>query len=82
MPPLQFQSLSSQPTPSFWSALTSFKLDKLRLDDTQQTITAWLEEGRQVVDKEVASSSVAGRMVGVDGVVGVGGGAFGDEGEK
>jgi ubiquitin-like modifier-activating enzyme ATG7 len=83
MPPLQFQPLSSQPTPSFWSALTSHKLDKLKLDDAQQTITAWLEEGREVVDREAASSSGGGGgTVGVDGVLGIGANAFGEEGER
>jgi ubiquitin-like modifier-activating enzyme ATG7 len=69
MAPLQFQQLASQPTPSFWSALNTLKLDKLKLDDTQQPISGWLEEGRD-------------RKVGVDGSIGVGGNAFGQGGER
>lgn len=79
MPPLQFQPLSSQPTPAFWTALNTLKLDKLKLDDTQQPISAWLEEGKEIVDRE--SNGGQGR-IGVDGSVGVGGGAFGDEVER
>lgn len=77
MPPLQFQPLSSQPTPTFWSALNTLKLDKLKLDDTQQPITGWLEEGREVVDREQGD-----QRVGVDGSLGVGGSSFGDETER
>jgi ubiquitin-like modifier-activating enzyme ATG7 len=76
MPTLQFQPLSSQPTPSFWSALNTLKLDHLRLDDTTQSLTAWIEEGREIPDREQSG------VIGVDGSVGVGGGAFGVEGEK
>jgi ubiquitin-like modifier-activating enzyme ATG7 len=67
-----------------WSALTSHKLDKLKLDDAQQTITAWLEEGREIVDREAAASSSGGGggTVGVDGVLGIGANAFGEEGER
>ncbi|EIW68710.1 hypothetical protein TREMEDRAFT_74150 [Tremella mesenterica DSM 1558] len=79
MPPLQFQPLSSQPTPSFWSALNSLKLDRLKLDDAQQPITGWLEEGRQVLDKETVAGPSSTGVVGVDGSLGVGGGAFGDD---
>lgn len=71
MPPLQFQPLASQPTPSFWSALNTLKLDKLKLDDAEQPITGWLEEGKEVKDREGGQQSV-----GVDGSLGVGGGAF------
>lgn len=79
MAPLQFQPLSSQPTPSFWSALNTLKLDKLKLDDTQQEITAWLEEGKEITDRESAGG---GKQVGVDGSIGVGGGAFDEEVER
>mgnify|MGYP002718876514 CR=1 FL=1 len=79
MPPLQFQPLSSQPTPSFWSALNTLKLDKLKLDDTQQDIAAWLEEGKEITDRESAGAQ---SKVGVDGSVGVGGGAFDQEIER
>jgi ubiquitin-like modifier-activating enzyme ATG7 len=79
MPLLQFQQLSSQPTPSFWTALNTLKLDKLKLDDTEQPISAWLGEGKEVVDRE----SVGGeKRIGVAGSVGVGGGAFGEESER
>jgi ubiquitin-like modifier-activating enzyme ATG7 len=76
MPQLQFQPLSSQPTPSFWSALNTFKLEHLKLDDTPQPITAWFEEARDISDREKGGS------IGVDGSVGVGGRAFGQEGER
>ena len=81
MPPLQFQPISSQPTPSFWSALNTLKLDKLKLDDAQQDISAWLEEGRSIVDRE-STQSASGGQVGVDGIIGVGGAAFGGEGDR
>jgi ubiquitin-like modifier-activating enzyme ATG7 len=77
MAPLQFQQLASQPTPSFWSALNSLKLDKLKLDDAQQPISGWLEEGRELIDKEAGD-----RKVGVDGSLGVGGASFGEDGER
>ena len=81
MRPLQFQPLSSQPTPGFWSAVTALKLDKLKLDDSEQDIEAWLEEGREIVDRD---AGVAGgsNTIGVDGSVGLGVGAFGEEGER
>jgi len=77
MAPLQFQPLASQPTPTFWSALNTLKLDKLKLDDAQQPISGWLEEGREVVDRENGD-----RRVGVDGSLGVGGSSFGEGSEK
>jgi len=76
MPPLQFQPLSSQPTPSFWSAVNTLKLEHLKLDDTPQPLTVWIEEGREIVDRD------KGGIIGVDGSVGVGGSAFGLEGDK
>lgn len=79
MAPLQFQPLSSQPTPSFWSALNTLKLDKLKLDDTQQDIIAWLEEGKEIVDRESAGGL---KRIGVDGGLGVGGGAFDEAVER
>ena len=79
MPPLQFQQLSSQPTPSFWTALNSLKLDRLKLDDTQQPMSAWLSEGKEVVDRESAGGE---KKVGVAGTVGVGGSAFGEDSER
>lgn len=75
MAPLQFQPLTSRPTPSFWSALNSLKLDKLKLDDAQQPIHGWLEEGREIVDRERGNEKV-----GIDGSLGVGAGSFGMEG--
>ena len=78
MPLLQFQPLSSQPTPSFWTALNTLKLDKLKLDDAQQPIYAWLGEGKEVVDRESGGE----KRVGVAGTVGVGGGAFGEDSER
>ncbi|KAK4684304.1 ubiquitin-like modifier-activating enzyme ATG7, partial [Tremellales sp. Uapishka_1] len=75
MPPLQFQPLSSQPTPAFWSAVNTLKLDKLKLDDTVQPLKGWIEAGRSVRDREGRE----GEEVGVDGSLGVGGGAFGGD---
>jgi len=77
MAPLQFQPLASQTTPTFWSALNALKLDKLKLDDAQQPISGWLEEGREVIDRENGDN-----RVGVDGSLGVGGSSFGEGSEK
>ena len=77
MAPLQFQPLASQPTPTFWSALNTLKLDKLKLDDAQQPISGWVEDGREVIDKEGGD-----RRVGVDGSLGVGGSSFGEGTER
>lgn len=77
MAPLQFQPLASQPTPTFWSALNTLKLDKLKLDDTQQPILGWLEEGREVIDKDNGD-----RRVALDGSLGVGGSSFGKGSER
>ena len=84
MPLLQFQHLSSRASPSFWSAVNSIKLDKQGLDDSQLSITGWLQEGRQVLDREASSSSgeSSNAIIGVDGSVGVGAGAFGGEAER
>ena len=79
MPPLQFQRLLSQPTPAFWSALTNLKLDKLKLDDTEQPISGWIEEGREIVDREAKEGQA---LIGVDGSLGVGATAFGEDGER
>lgn len=80
MAPLQFQPLASRPTPTFWSALNTLKLDKLKLDDAQQPIHGWLERGREIVDRERGNEKV-----GIDGSLGVGAGSFGevaDQAEK
>lgn len=82
MAPLQFQPISSQPTAAFWSALTTLKLDKLKLDDTEVEIKAWLEQGREVRDREAKSDDGGDTVIGVDGVLGVGSGAFGEDGER
>ncbi len=83
MPPLQFQPLPSQPTPSFWSAVNSLKLDRQGLDDSQLPISAWLEEGRQIVDRDASiGKGDRPKYTGVDGSVSLGAGAFGGEGER
>nr|XP_031861869.1 E1-like protein-activating enzyme Gsa7p/Apg7p [Kwoniella shandongensis]KAA5528941.1 E1-like protein-activating enzyme Gsa7p/Apg7p [Kwoniella shandongensis] len=83
MVPLQFQPLSSQPTPAFWSTLTSLKLDKLKLDDTQQQVVGWREEGKSVSDRDTAGENAQGSMqVGIDGSLTVGGNAFGGSEER
>ncbi|WWD07978.1 E1-like protein-activating enzyme Gsa7p/Apg7p [Kwoniella europaea PYCC6329] len=82
MTTLQFQPLNSQPTPAFWTALTTHKLDKARLNDDEQQITGWLEEGRQVEDHSNSSSSGDPTYVGIDGNISVGGNAFGESSES
>lgn len=42
---LRFSPLQSQPTSSFWTALTSLKLDRLKLDDSLQEIQGWIRPG-------------------------------------
>ncbi|OCF59113.1 E1-like protein-activating enzyme Gsa7p/Apg7p [Kwoniella mangroviensis CBS 10435] len=82
MTTLQFTPLTSQPTPAFWTALTTHKLDKARLNDDDQQITGWLEEGRQVEDHSNASSTGGPTYVGIDGNISVGGNAFGESSES
>ncbi|WVF70102.1 E1-like protein-activating enzyme Gsa7p/Apg7p [Kwoniella sp. CBS 6097] len=83
MPVVQFQPLSSQPTPSFWSALTSHKLDNAKLDDSSLSIRGWLEEGRSIASGKSSSAHDQSRqLAGIDGGINVGGNAFGDEIEK
>lgn len=69
MTPLQFQPYVSQPTPEFWSAVTSLKLDKLKLDDSSLAIQAWVEEGRSIPDLNKLTGIKEGKNVGVDGSV-------------
>lgn len=69
MAPLQFQPYVSQPTPDFWSALTSLKLDKLKLDDSTLPIYAWVEEGRGIANVDKLTGRKEGKSVGVDGSV-------------
>lgn len=83
MPPLQYQPYVSQPSASFWSAVTSLKLDKQGLDDSQITIHGWYEQGRSVIDREAAKNDGSDvKIIGIDGSVCVGADAFGGEGEK
>ncbi|WRT65053.1 E1-like protein-activating enzyme Gsa7p/Apg7p [Kwoniella shivajii] len=82
MPVLQFQPLNSQPTPSFWTALTSRKLDDFKLDDSTQSIAGWLEEGREIVDNHMRMTDQQTTNIGVDGSVTVGGNAFGQDSIK
>ncbi|EJT49415.1 hypothetical protein A1Q1_01437 [Trichosporon asahii var. asahii CBS 2479] len=69
MAPLQFQPYISQPTPEFWSAVTSLKLDKLKLDDSSLAIQAWVEEGRSIPNLNKLTGVKEGKSVGVDGSV-------------
>ena len=48
------------------------------MEDTEQPITGWIEQGREIVDK----ANEGGPPIGVDGSVGVSGSAFGVDGEK
>ncbi|KAE8539178.1 ubiquitin-like modifier-activating enzyme ATG7 [Cryptococcus gattii VGV] len=78
MPPLQFQPLASQPTPSFWAALSAHKLNHLKLDDSQLQIRAYLEPAKRIlINKENAADKAD---VGIDGSLVVGGEAFEAEG--
>lgn len=80
MPPLQFQPLASQPSPSFWAALSAHKLNHLKLDDSQLQIRAYLEPAKRIlINKENAADKAD---VGIDGSLVVGGEAFEDEGGK
>ncbi|OCF37606.1 E1-like protein-activating enzyme Gsa7p/Apg7p [Kwoniella heveanensis BCC8398] len=83
MPVLQFQPLTSRPTASFWSALTSYKLDKAKLDDSIQSIEGWMEEGRTIQDTDATFAHQGDeRFIGIDGSLVVAGNAFGDDIEK
>jgi len=82
MPPLQFQPLCSQPTPSFWSAVNSLKLDRQGLDDSQLPVHGWIDEGKEIIVRDAsAGKGDARKFIGVDGSVFVGAGAFGGEAE-
>ncbi|WWC87192.1 E1-like protein-activating enzyme Gsa7p/Apg7p [Kwoniella dendrophila CBS 6074] len=81
MPILQFQPLSSQPTPAFWTALTSHKLDKAKLNDEEQWIDGWLEEGRLIQDLHVATDQESA-IAHIDGSISIGGNAFGEASES
>ncbi|WVN87646.1 E1-like protein-activating enzyme Gsa7p/Apg7p [Cryptococcus depauperatus CBS 7841] len=70
MPPLLFQPLASQPTPSFWSALTSLKLDRLKLDDSALPIKAYYQLGKSVTTQD--STGLGEERVGIDGCLVVG----------
>ncbi|WVQ83979.1 E1-like protein-activating enzyme Gsa7p/Apg7p [Cryptococcus sp. DSM 104549] len=70
MPPLLFQPLSSQPTPAFWAALTSQKLENFRLDQSPRGIVGWVDESKEVVDREQAVP------IGIDGSVIINDNAF------
>ncbi|WWC59159.1 E1-like protein-activating enzyme Gsa7p/Apg7p [Kwoniella dejecticola CBS 10117] len=82
MVPVQFQPLASQPTPSFWTALNSYKLDKARLDDSEQWISGWLEQGKSITTRSNTLASGESLVVGIDGAFSVGGNAFGDTSEN
>ena len=83
MPPIVYQPFSSQSSPSFWSAVNSLKLDKQGLDDSQLTISAWYEEGRSVKDRDTPRRlDEDAKVIGIDGSVSLGAGAFGGDGER
>jgi hypothetical protein len=56
MPLLQFTPLQSRPSASFWSSLTSLKLDTLKLDDTERDVLGFLDEGMLVKDRGAGNS--------------------------
>ncbi|WVR04403.1 E1-like protein-activating enzyme Gsa7p/Apg7p [Kwoniella sp. DSM 27419] len=85
MPILQFQPLSSQASPSFWTALTAHKLDHAKLDDAPVSISGWMTQGR--VQGLNHKSSTPGddpkhSVVRIDGSVHVGANAFGGDSES
>ncbi|KAK4052542.1 Autophagy protein 7 [Microbotryomycetes sp. JL221] len=61
--PLQFLPWQSTLSPSFWSALTQFKLFVSRLDDAPTSIEATYERGRALIDRET------GEQVGTAGSI-------------
>lgn len=65
--PLQFSPLSSSINPSFWHALTTLKLQVLKLSDEPVPIWASYARGRTVVDR------ATGERVGMGAVVELGG---------
>lgn len=70
MPLLQFTPLQSRPSASFWSSLTSLKLDTLKLDDTERDVYGFLDEGMTVKDR-TASKDGKEEGVWVAGSLGV-----------
>ena len=70
MPLLQFTPLQSRPSASFWSSLTSLKLDTLKLDDTERDVIGYLDEGMMVKDR-TASKDGQEEGVWVAGSLGV-----------
>jgi hypothetical protein len=70
MPLLQFTPLQSRPSASFWSSLTSLKLDTLKLDDAERDVLGFLDEGMSVKDRS-ASKEGKEEEVWVAGSLGV-----------
>ncbi|GJN92628.1 hypothetical protein Rhopal_005663-T1 [Rhodotorula paludigena] len=62
-PVLQFLPLSTSIAPSFWHALTSLKLHRLKLDDAPLELTGHYAKGRSVTDK------TSGQTVGISGAL-------------
>lgn len=81
MPPLQFQPYVSQPTPDFWSSLTSLKLDRLKLDDPLLPLHAWVDESRVIPDFNRLTGVTKGKNIGIDGSVVLSATAFDAPGE-
>lgn len=77
MPVVQFQPIRSQPTPEFWTAVTSLKLDKLGLDDSVVPVHAWIEEGR-----DAPNDSGNQHAIGMDGALVLSASAFEAPGTK
>jgi ubiquitin-like modifier-activating enzyme ATG7 len=71
---VQFAPLPSQTHPSFWHKLTEFKLDVLKLSDTEVEITGTYGVGRLIKDREGGP----GAYVGVTGSLSVEEESFGD----
>jgi hypothetical protein len=67
MPVLAFQQFSSLLHPTFWHALTGFKIDVLKLDDTEVPVTGGYGKGRTAFDKETGKDVGLGCTVAFEG---------------
>ena len=73
MPLLQFNPLGSSPSPAFFHALTSHKLDVARLDDGFVPIMAEYAQARIIQDRLAPTSSSSAATGGVNADIGLSG---------